>query len=151
MEVKIVQREEFIIGGLSVETTPENNDKDIEVLFSYFCNRKMQLLNNITKNTKEYYGVIWYTKLHERYKYLVGQKINSITNDFDVKILPEGQYACSKFSANYDPIKAWTDFYYKGIPEAGYKPIEKNDISFEYYPNGLNGEYELWTLVEKDV
>jgi hypothetical protein len=31
----------------------------------------------------------------------------------------------------------------------GHKPAEQNDIAFEYYPNGFDGEYELWSLVER--
>ena len=151
MEVKIIQRNKLIIGGFSVETTIENNDRDTEILFNEFYNGKIQLLNNFSKNTNEYYGVIWYTKLHESYKYLIGQKIMSKTDGFEIKIIPEGLYACSKFFQGYDAIKAWTDFYKIGIPEMGYKPVEKDDIAFEYYPNGLDGEYELWSLVEKNV
>jgi DNA gyrase inhibitor GyrI len=71
------------------------------------------------------------------------------TKDFEIKIIPEGKYAYSKFPQNYDPIKAWTEFYNEGIPETGDKPVEKDDIAFEYYPNGLNGKYELWSLMEK--
>ena len=149
MKVEIVERNEIIIGGFSVETTLENSVKDTEKLYSDFENSKMEILNNFTKNTKEYYAVLWYTKPHESYRYLVGQKIPNEPCDFEVKVLPKGLYACSKFPKDYDGIKAWTEFYQTGIPETGYKPKEKDDIAFEYYPNGLNGEYELWSLVEK--
>jgi len=151
MEVKLVQRKEIIIGGFSVETTLENSQNDVEVLYKDFYNGKMQILNNLTEKTNEYYGVIWYTKLHESYMYLIGQEISKKSKDFETKTIQEGQYAYSKFPKNYDGIKAWTEFYEKGIPEIGYKPIEKNDIAFEYYPNGLDGDYELWSLVEKNV
>ena len=93
MKVNLIQREKTIIGGFSVETTLENSGKKIEKLYKDFANGKMQLLNNFTEKTNEYYG----------------------------------------------------------IPEIGYKPIEKNDVAFEYYPNGLDGNYELWSLVEKNV
>ena len=151
MEVNIVQREEIIVGGFSTETTLENSKRDTDILFNDFYNYKMELLNNFAKNTKEYYGFIWYTKLHESYKYLIGQEILDQSESFDIRIVQKGLYAYSKFPEGYDGIKAWTDFYSIGIPEAGYKPVEINDIAFEYYPNGLNGEYELWSLVEKNV
>lgn len=151
MEVKIIERTEIIIGGYSIETTLENSERDLELLFNDFYKGKIEILNRFTKNVKEYYGVIWYTKLHESYKYLIGQKISNESDNFETKILPKGLYAYSKFPQNYDGIKAWTDFYQTGIPETGYKPIEKGDIAFEYYPNGLNGEYELWSFVEKNV
>jgi len=39
--------------------------------------------------------------------------------------------------------------YEEGIPGIGYKLKEPDDIAFKYYPKGLDGEYELWVLVEK--
>ena len=149
MEVKLVERKEIIIGGFSKETTPENNENDLGILFNEFYNGKMELLNSFTKNTIEYYGIIWYTKLHQSYKYLIGQEITNELNNFDIKIIPEGIYAYSSFSKGFDVIKAWTEFYQIGIPNTGYRPKEKDDIAFEYYPNGLSNEYELWSLVEK--
>ena len=151
MEVKIVQREEIIVGGFSTETTLENSKKNIDILFNDFYNGKIELLNNFTKNKKEYYGLIWYTKLHVSYKYLIGQEIHNQSDSFEIRIVPKGLYAYSKFPQGYDGIKAWTDFYSIDIPKTGYKPVEKNDIAFEYYPDGLSGEYELWSLVEKNV
>jgi predicted transcriptional regulator YdeE len=151
MEVKLVERKEIIIGGFSVETTLENNEKDLELLYNDFHKSKKDLLHGFTKNTTEYFGVIWYTKLHESYKYLLGQKIMDIIYDIETILIPEGLYAFAKFPQGYDGIKAWTDFYQVGIPKTGYKPKEISDIAFEYYPNGLNGEYELWSLVEKNV
>jgi len=149
MQVKLVEKNEFIIGGFSVETTLENSSRDTGILYNEFYNGKMDLLCSFTKNTKEYYGVLWYTKFHESYKYLLGQKINEKTEGFEIKIIPKGMYAYSKFPKDYDGIKAWTEFYAEGIPKTGYKPKEINDIAYEYYPNGLNEEYELWSLVEK--
>jgi hypothetical protein len=151
MEVKLVERKEIIIGGFSIETTLENNEIDTEKLLNDFYDGKKDFLNKFTKNTQEYYAVIWYTKLHESYKYLIGQKISNKTNELDTKIISEGLYAYTKFPQNYDVIKAWTDFYQIGIPNVACKPKEKDDVAFEYYPNGLNGEYELWSLVEKNV
>ena len=80
----------------------------------------------------------------------MGQKFVSKINEekIDIKIIPEGIYCKSKFPAKYDGIKAWTDFYSLGIPQTGYKPKEIDDIAFEYYPNGFDGEFELWSLVE---
>ena len=149
MEVKLIERKKTVVAGFSIETNLENNNKDTEELLNDFNNSKRKLLNNFTQNTKEYYCVLWYTKLHESFRFLIGQEIIEKTKDFEIKIIPEGMYAYSKFTQNYNAIKAWTDFYEQGIPKTGYKPKEINDIAFEYYPNGLNGEYELWSLVEK--
>jgi effector-binding domain-containing protein len=150
MEVKVVERNEMIIGGYSIETTLKNSEEDLKRLYNDLENGKIEILNNFSKNTKEYYAVLWYTKLHKSYKYLVGQEISNGSGNFEVKILPEGMYAYTKFPQNYDGIKAWTDFYEIGIPKTGYKPKENDDVAFEYYPNGLNGEYELWSLVENN-
>ena len=152
MNVKVTKLKKMIIAGFSAETTPENNDKDLGRLYDDFLhNRKKELLNSISKNEMEYYGVIWYTKLHEKYKYLLGQKVNGELdrNDIEIKIIPVGEYCYKKYPPKYDVIKAFTDLFYKDIPEIGYKPIEKNDVAFEYYPNGFDGEYEIWALVEK--
>jgi len=150
MEVKIVERnEEMIVGGFSVELTNESETEDAEILWSDLYKDKMKRLSNFAKNTKEYYGLLWYIKLHEDHKYLAGQEIIEETKEFETKIIPKGIYACSNFPQKYDRIKAWTDFYNEGIPRMGYKPIEQNDIAFEYYPNGREEEYELWSLVEK--
>ena len=151
MNIKITQIESnVIICGFSVETTLQKSAQDIGNLYNDFINNgKIEILNKITKNKLEYYAVIWYTKLHEKYIYLLGQKLNEKIDNFDIKIIKAGTYAFSKFPSKYDGIKAWTDFYNKEIPRIGYKPIEYNDIAFEYYPNGLDGEYELWSLVEK--
>ena len=151
MNIKLTQIEsDIIIGGFSVETTLQNSAQDVGNLYKDFINNgKMQLLNEITKEKLEYYAVIWYTKLHEKYMYLLGQKLDKRIDNFDIKVIKAGTYAFSMFPSKYDGIKAWTDFYNEEIPGIGYKPIEHNDIAFEYYPNGLNGEYELWSLVEK--
>ena len=154
MDIKIVHLEEpNKIAGFSVETTLENNSQDLDLLYNDFLhNGKREILNNITKNNREYYGVIWYTILHKKYKYLLGQKVVSKINGekMDIKIIPEGKYCKSKFPVKYDGIKVWTDFYSLDIPQTGYKPKEIDDIAFEYYPNGFDGEFELWSLVEKE-
>ena len=59
MDVNIIQiDEDLTIGGFSIESTGENFNKDIEILHNDFIhNGKMKLLNNITKNSQEYYEV----------------------------------------------------------------------------------------------
>ena len=156
MDVRIIQIEKDItIGGFSIEQAEQQEKHgEMEALYNDFIhNGKMELLHNITQNSREYYGVIWFTEPHEKkYKYLLGQNIGSInenTHNLETKIIQSGEYAVSKFPSGYDAIKAITDFFNDGIPKAGYKPKEQNDMTFEYYPNGLDGEYEFWTLVEK--
>jgi len=157
MDVKIVQIEEdLIIGGLSIESTPvnlEDFNRDMETLYKDFVHSgKMELLNKITKNNREYYGVTWYGAdvPNADFKWLLGQKINKKEDNLEIKTIRKGEYAVSKFPPKYDAFKAWTDLYAEGIPGTGYKPIEENNIAFVYYPNGLDGENEIWALVEKE-
>jgi DNA gyrase inhibitor GyrI len=115
MDVKIIKLEEIIIAGCSVETTAENNDKDINLLYNSFMhNGLMEKINRITNNKKEYYGVVWYTESHKKYKYFLGQKIsNSQNNDhIEIKIIPSGDYCFIKFTSGYNITKAWVGFYY---------------------------------------
>ena len=72
-------------------------------------------------------------------------------DELETKTIKKGEYAISKFPPKYDTIKAWEDLWSEGIPGIGYRPIEDDDINiaFMYYPNGLDGEKEIWALVEK--
>jgi HD-GYP domain-containing protein (c-di-GMP phosphodiesterase class II) len=49
----------------------------------------------------------------------------------------------------YDIIKAWNEFFYDEIPKAGYKVNEEYNLYFEFYPQSVNGEFELWVPVVK--
>jgi predicted transcriptional regulator YdeE len=155
MDVKIIKIEaDIMIAGFSIESTGENYNKDTELLYNDFIQgEKIKSLNNISKNDHEYYAVTWYgDELTDgEFLWLLGQKVNEKPDGFDTKIIRKGEYAVSKFPPkyHYDEIKAWTDFYGEGIPEIGYKAIEENNMAFVYYPNGLNGNNELWALVEK--
>jgi predicted transcriptional regulator YdeE len=153
MDVKIIEIEEdILIGGFSIESTGENFNKDMEILYNDFIhNGKMGFLNNISKNKHEYYEVTWYHSDKEGFKWLLGQKIINTADNLETKIIKKGKYAVAKFPPKYDKIKAWEDLWSEGIPGIGYTPIEENDenIAFMYYPNGLDGENEIWALVKK--
>ena len=153
MDVKVTRIEEDItIGGFSVESTEKNFNKDIGILRDDFIhNGKMTLLNDITKNSQEYYEASWYRSDKDGFKWLLGQKIENKTDELETKTIKKGEYAVSKFPPKHDTVKAWVDLYGEGISGIGYRAIEDDDINigFMYYPNGLDGEYELWALVEK--
>ena len=152
MNVKITKvRDDFTIGGFSIESTGETYDKDLEAFYNDFANNgKMELLNNITKNNKEYYAVTWYDELTvKEFVWLLGQKITEKIENLEMKIIKSGEYAVSKFPREYDTKKAWEELYSKGIPGIGYKYIEENNVAFVHYPDRLDGDYELWVLVEK--
>jgi hypothetical protein len=154
MELRIVKIEDdILIGGLSVESTGEekDNNQKRELLFSDFSNSgKKELLNGITKNNNEYYIVTWLTL--PTIKYLLGQKVSVKIDGLEFKAIKKGEYATKKIPPKYDSYNAWMEFYEKDIVETGYRPLEQSegDIAFELYPNGLDGEYELWVLVEKE-
>jgi V8-like Glu-specific endopeptidase len=112
-------------------------------------NGNMEILNSISKNEHEYYGITWYEKLTGRYKYLLGQKMNEEVDILDVKRIEKGEYVFIKFPPKYNTINAWMEFTNKKLNKIGYKAKEENGISFEYYPKGFSEEYELWVLVEK--
>jgi hypothetical protein len=156
MDVKInLIEDDIVIVGLSIESTAlelEDFNKDMEKLYNNLIHSgKMELLNKITQNSREYYGVTWYgtDEADDGFTWLLGQKIHEKTDNLEIKIIRKGEYAVCKFPPKYDAIKAWTDLYAEGIPGIGYKPIEENNIAFVYYPNGLDGENEIWALVEK--
>ena len=153
MELRIVQIEEdILIGGLSIDSTgeEEDNNKKRELLFNNFTNNGQKgMLNNITKNNSEYYIVTWLTS--PAIRYLLGQKVNEKTDGLEFKLIKKGEYATKKIPPKSDSYSAWMEFYEKDIVGAGCRPLgqSEGDIAFEYYPNGLDGEYELWVLVEK--
>ncbi len=67
----------------------------------------------------------------------------------ELKEIPAALYAVAPFGKDYDGVKAWTDFFFEAIPQAGYAPDYEHGFFFEYYPDGANGDYELWTPVVK--
>lgn len=154
MEIRFVDRDDFYVCGYSVETTLEENDKDIAALLqSYFHDGKSEQIDEIAKNKgPEYYGLSWYTKPHERYRYLLGKEVVSpqtIPVGAEMKLVPKTHYAVGSFDQGTDIIQAWTDFFYSAVPGLGYAPNFEHGFWSEYYPDGLQGRYELWIPVVK--
>lgn len=152
--MKIIERDTFFVCGYSVETSLAEASNDVAALYdSYFSGAKGILIDEATKNTSvEYYGLIWYAKGHERYRYLLGKEaVNSLSvpDGAELVEIPSALYAAVSFEQDYDAIQAWTDFYYETLPQAGYAPDSVHGFAFEYYPNGEQGNYELWTSVVK--
>jgi DNA gyrase inhibitor GyrI len=152
MDVKIIQIEQdILIGGFLIKSSGETFNEDIQLSYNNFIQSgKIKSLNSISKNSREYYAVTWYDDdMEDEYALLLGQKINEKTDNLEIKIIRKGEYAVKRFPPKYDAAKAWTDLYAESIPGIGYKPIVKNNIAFVYYSNGLEGENEIWALVEK--
>jgi len=154
MQIRFIDKTGFQICGYSVETSLEESNQDVAALYSdYFSSGKAMLIDNIAKgNATEYYGLMWYLEGHKRYRYLLGKEIVNLSmtpNEAEIKEIPSAFYAVASFEKDYDGVKAWTDFFFEAIPQAGYTPDYNHGFFFEYYPNGVNGEYELWTPVVK--
>ncbi len=45
-------------------------------------------------------------------------------------------------------VDAWTEFFYKVIPDLGYQVDEQHGFYFEYFLNDISGECELWTPIK---
>ncbi len=77
MNINIVERDTFFICGYLVETTSEQNEKDITALYNnFFGSGKEANLRKLKGCKNGYYGLSWYTKGHERYCYLLGMEVN---------------------------------------------------------------------------
>jgi len=154
MQIRFIDKTIFQICGYSVETSLEESEQDVAALYSdYFNTEKSALIDNVAKNkAAEYYGLMWYLEGHERYRYLLGKETDNlslISSGSELKEIPAALYAVASFEKDYDGVKAWTDFFFEAIPQAGYTPDYKHGFFFEYYPDGVDGNYELWTPVVK--
>lgn len=154
MQVRFVDKTNFLICGYSVETSLEESKHDVAALYiDYFSSGKAAVINNAAEGeAAEYYGLMWYVEGHERYRYLLGKEtinLSLIPSDAERKEIPAALYAVSSFEKDYDSVKAWTDFFFEAIPQAGFTPDYEHGFFFEYYPDGVNGNYELWTPVVK--
>lgn len=154
MEIHFINKADFQICGYSVETSLTESNKDVAALYSdYFNNGKSALIDSAVKsNAAKYYGLMWYLEGHERYRYLLGKETVNLPlppADAELKEIPAALYAVAHFEKEYDGTKAWTDFFFDAIPKAGYAPDYEHGFFFEYYPDGVDGNYELWTPVVK--
>jgi len=154
MQIRFINKADFQISGYSVETSLDESKKDVAALYDdYFNTEKAALIDNAAKNKAAgYYGLMWYSEGHERYRYLLGKEtanLPAIPAEAETKELPTALYAVASFEKEYDNDKAWTAFFFEAIPQAGYAPDYEYGFFFEYYPDGVNGNYELWTPVVK--
>lgn len=151
MEIHILERETFWICGYLVETTLAQKDKDVSALYDdFFHNDKEAILMNLDDSKKGYYGLSWYTKGHEQYNYLLGLEVgqeNTAPENAVLKEIPKTTFAVARFPQGEDIIKAWTEFFYNEIPKAGFKVNAEYNLYFEYYPESVQGNYELWVPV----
>lgn len=155
MQIQFVEKADFQICGYSIETSLEESGQDVAALYrDYFRSGMALAIDNVAKNkTAAFYGLMWYLKDHKRYRYLLGKEtslLSEIPDNAALIEIPAALYAAAAFEKGHDAVNAWTDFFFKAIPQAGYAPDDTHGFFFEYYPAGVNGNYELWTPVVKD-
>jgi len=145
MNIKIIERSELVITGYVVETSYENCGKDLSELWDNFKGRK------IYDSKKDLYGLMWYTKSHN-YCYLLGIEYDSKETGEEtvfIKTIPPARYAVISISDKMSVVEAWTLFFEKVLPEAGYSPDSDHGLYFEYYPDKDSKYCELWTPIKE--
>jgi predicted transcriptional regulator YdeE len=153
MIVQTVSRESFHICGFATETTLENNDADIAVLYrDFFATGKEQALLRLPGCQHGCYGLEWYTEGHKSFFYLLGKEVSSeaeVPAGALIKHIPAALYAVARIPAETSLVEAWTEFFYTAVPDRGYAPDENHGFYFEFYPKNVNGVCELWAPVIK--
>ena len=148
LNLVLKERDTFYICGYWVETSLKNCEKDISKLWNDFYNKKEKLFK-IFGYKNDFYGLMWSME-NQRYCYLIGIEVNDV-NKTPVgaycKCIPCTNYAIDSVAPTVSAVEAWTEYYEKTLPEAGYIPNSKHGFDFEYYPNGNRGTYELWKPV----
>ena len=151
--MKIVERETFHICGYAVETTASQNDNDVGGLYKDFFNKdKEAILLRLQGSKKGYFGLSWYSQGHEKYCYLLGIEVgkeNEPPENAMIKTLEKTLYAVGCYPQGKNIIEAWNDLFYSDIPNEGYTPNEPYNLYFEYYPESVRGDFELWVPVVK--
>lgn len=151
--MKIIERETFHVCGYAAQTTAEQNDADLSALYDdFFDSDKEVFLRNLQGSKKGYYGVLWYTEGREKYCYMLGVEVaegNKLPENAMLKTAIKTTYAVASYPHDKDSIEAWTEFFYTDIPGGGYAVNAPLNFYFEYYPNSVNGNYELWVPVVK--
>jgi len=149
----LLTRDTFHICGYAVETTAAQNDKDISGLYKDFFNSgKDVALLRLKGGKKGFFGLSWYTQGHEKYCYLLGIEVDKDNTPPDgalLKTLDQTLYAAARYPHDKNIMDAWTEFFNTDIPAEGYAPDEQYNLYFEYYPEDVHGNYELWVPVIK--
>ncbi len=151
MMLELVTRPAFHICGYATETTLEGNDGDIAALYrDFFETGKEHTLLRLPGCQNGYYGLEWYTEGHQSFFYLLGKAVDETADTpagAVIKHIPAARYAVAEMPAGRNLVEAWTEFFYTGIPGAGYAPNAEHGFYFEYYPEDVHGRCELWTPV----
>ena len=143
MKIRFENRDKFKVCGYVTESDQENNDRDLEELWSKYEDK----LRKMPESKSCVYGVMWYTdETHKRYCYLLGIETDEFQNDMTFVEVPTGHFAVATVPKEMDAKEAWAEFFYKAIPASGFMPDENHGIYFEFF--NQNGDYELWTPIK---
>ena len=148
MEFAIKKKAMFHLCGFYLETSLETCGPELHRLWEYYDGRKKELFD-LFGERKDFYGLMWKTT-GNRYCYMIGIESDGreeLPDGAVTKTIPAAEYAVASLPPNISAFDAWTDFYYKALPAAGYVPNAGHGFDFEYYPNGDGAVYELWTPV----
>ena len=152
INIRIIERKEFTVCGYVVETSLETCGKDLSELWDRLRSQKLSdVFKSLGRCMGGLYGLMWYTENH-RYCYLLGKESENKEVELDlvcVKKIPEACYAVMTMPDNMPIVEAWTVFFERILPEAGYMPDSDHGLYFEYYPNEDNEICELWTPIKE--
>ena len=153
--MKFIERDTLHICGYVVETDAAHNADDLSRLYKdFFDNDKESVLLSLHGSKKGFYGLMWYTQGHEKYCYLLGLEVDGECKPPDsaiLKTITKTTYAVACYPHDKDAIEAWSEFFFTDIPNEGYVPNEQLNLYFEYFPESVDGDYELWVPVVKSM
>ncbi|WP_167815154.1 GyrI-like domain-containing protein [Sporolactobacillus shoreae] len=153
LNVTLKKRQAFYLCGYNKETSLETCGKEISQLWRDYDAKKDELFD-IYGCKKDFYGLIWSSSHTGYYNYLIGIEISNITHspkETICKHIPETIYAVSHVPVSMSAFDAWTEYYEKTLPNAGYTPDKEHGFNFEYYPAGSKSDYELWTPILREL
>ena len=149
--MKIIEREAFHVCGYAAQTTTEQNEVNLSALYDdFFEGDKEAVLRSLHGSKKGYYRVLWYTNSHEKYYYLIGIEVaegNNAPENTMLMTAIKTTYAVASYPHDKDAIEAWGEFFYTDIPNSDYTVNAPLNFYFEYYPESINSDYELWVPV----
>jgi AraC family transcriptional regulator len=152
MKTRIVERNAFSICGCAVETNLADNNNDISKLYEKFQNEEYdRILKQLPDCEVGYYGLEWYTEGHKSFFYLLGKSVGYTATPPKgaiIKHIPPAKYIVAEIPAETNIVDAWTEFFYKVIPDLGYEVDDQHGYYFEYYTDGLSSACELWSPVK---
>ncbi|GGL43573.1 GyrI-like domain-containing protein [Sporolactobacillus putidus] len=149
LSLKLKKRQAFYICGYYKETSLETCEKELSKLWRDYDTQKEELFNAYGFK-RDFYGLMWPSAHSGRYYYLIGIEGNDkiqAPKEAVCKCIPGANYAVGQVPAGMSAVDAWTDYYEKTLPDAGYTPNAEHGFNFEYYPDGSHKAYELWTPI----